>query len=425
MFRLKSPLYAQIELTSCCNLNCANCYNEERPEKPIIQPLDRFSEIAQELARNDVFAVTLTGGEPLVVRDRLYKTARILADNNMDVSLNSNITLLTEDDVQRLGESGVTSVMTSLFSYDSRVHDETTGVEGSHQRTINALELLVKQGILTTVNMVVSQRNKTHVYDTGRFVSSLGIDSFSTAQIIPSNSQKVLHLEQTLTQEDVLNYLEDLNKVRQETGLFVKLSNPLPYCLVWDEKPHLSYLVETSSCMAGRTVIQIAPNGDVKPCPMVNASYGNVLEEGLEQIWERLSEWDENRYIPEECKPCEITNVCKGACRGEAQRTNGSLNSVSPYLVNPVKLGRKQINSLTKGTRLRAVRNIKARKENDLYVLFADYQYMLTDERTAKFISALSSEEIVMDGELINDPKTFGILNGAYNAGMLREVKNG
>ena len=59
-FRLKSPLYAQIELTYACNLACTHCYNEPRFSKSdgLIKlrrvkkektPAERFVDIAEEL----------------------------------------------------------------------------------------------------------------------------------------------------------------------------------------------------------------------------------------------------------------------------------------------------------------------------------------------------------------------------------------
>lgn len=430
MFRLKSPLYAQIELTSSCNLECSHCYNEERfvgeiinkPKKEDI-PTERFLEIAQELARNDVFAVTLTGGEPLTTKDRLYETAQVLAQENLEVTLNSNLTLLNEDDVKKLIDSGITGVMTSLFSYDPETHDKIAGIKGAHKRTLKGLDLLIGNIPFTTVNMVVSQNNKDHVYETGNFLSSLGITSLSSSQAVPSNSGGLKHLEHALIRDDAIAYLEDLHKVRQETGMPVKLTNPLPYCLVWEDKPHLRYLLETSTCTGGRTIIQISPEGEVKPCPMVDVSYGNILEEGLEEVWGKMGDWSDNNYVPNECEPCDLTEICRGSCRAEAQRMNGSLDAQNPFSVKPVKMDETNKSSLEVGMKFGTARNIKARKEGDLYVLFADYQYMVTSERTAKFISAIGSNGgIMVDNCLVDNSVTCGIIENAYESGILRRI---
>jgi len=267
-FRLKAPLYAQMELTYACNLACSHCYNEERfsNDNGLVQlklvkrertQADRFVEIAEELVRNEVFSVSLTGGEVFSVRDRLFSSIEALARNRVDVTINTNATLITEDDARRLKDSGVIGVMTSLISYDSKIHDKVTNQEGSHEKTLRGIERLLNAGIYVAANMVVSKHNLDQVLETGKFAHSLGVGSFSTAQAVPSNNGGQMHLDHALSSEEVLQYLEDLNHVRNQTGMHVKLTNPLPYCRVWESHPHLRYLVESASCTAGRSIIQI------------------------------------------------------------------------------------------------------------------------------------------------------------------------
>ena len=126
--RLRSPLYAQMELTFACNLACSHCYNEPRflNENGLIQlnrvkvektGTERFVEIAEELARHDVFAVTLTGGEVFTVRDRLYQALETLAKNDIDVNINSNLTLANEDDARRLRDLGAGGINKFFFFF--------------------------------------------------------------------------------------------------------------------------------------------------------------------------------------------------------------------------------------------------------------------------------------------------------------------
>jgi MoaA/NifB/PqqE/SkfB family radical SAM enzyme len=65
--------------------------------------------------------------------------------------------------------------------------------------------------------MVVSQDNKNDVYETGKFVHSLGIESFSVAHAVPSNSGGKTHLDNGLTKEEMISCLESLDRIREET----------------------------------------------------------------------------------------------------------------------------------------------------------------------------------------------------------------
>ena len=348
MKRLQSPNSAQIELTYACNLACAHCYNEPRfsNENGLVQlsrvkkervQTESFAQIAEQLAKYKVMNVSLTGGEVFTVRERLYTALEALNGYRINTSINSNLTLVTEDDTRRLGNYNL-GIMTSLASYDPAVHDRIMGKESSHAKTLRGINLVLANNIPVTSNMVVSKHNINQVYQTGKFVHGLGITSFSTAQAVPSSSGGSMHLEHALAREEVLEYLEQLHSVREETGMEIRLTNPLPYCSVWESHPHLRYLVESAGCTAGRSIIQVDPYGNVKPCPMVSNSYGNILEEDLDVIWSRMSEWSEDKYVPESCQPCDLVDICKGACRAEAERMVGSLDAKHPYSVRPIKL---------------------------------------------------------------------------------------
>jgi len=432
--RLRSPLYAQIELTYACNLACTHCYNEPRFSKKddgttelnVVKvertPVERFKEIAKELARHDVFAVTLTGGEVFAVRDRLYSCLETLATENVDVTINSNLTLVNEDDARRLRELKVVGIMTSIASHDAETHDRIMQRKGSHEKTVRGTRLMMKNGIIVSANMVVSRHNISNVYETGIFAHGLGMNTFSAAQAVPSNSGGKMHLEHALAKEHVLNYLEDLHRVRADTGMFVRLTNPLPYCSVWEDRPHLRSLVESSTCTAGRSIIQIDPNGNVKPCPMVNTGYGNILEEGLETVWARMEEWNEDKYVPETCQPCDLVEICRGACRAEAERMEGSLDKKHPYSVKPVKLDKKEFyNPLEVGTRIFTARDLRAREEREgVYVLFARDRYLIASESAARFISAVASRNgIVVDERLAANTDAARMISTALDSGIL------
>ena len=432
--RLRSPLYAQIELTFACNLACAHCYNEPRfsnsdgivklrTVKKERTSAERFVEIAEELARHDVFSITLTGGEPFTVRDRLYAALEALKRNGLHVGINSNLTLVNEDDARRLSEYGDVGIMTSIASHDAETHDKIMGKESSHERTLRNIRLIQEHDVLVSANMVVSKHNTHQVYDTGIFCHSLGMNHFQTGQAVPSSSGGQMHLDHALTLDQVLDYLEQMHKVRKETGMHVRLTNPLPYCSVWESHPHLRYLVESSTCTAGRSIIQVSPNGEVKPCPMIANSYGNILDEGLDVVWNRMTEWSEDKYVPETCKPCDLVKICRGACRAEAERIVGALESKHPYSVKPVKLEESEELSydLKPGTRIRTEQGLKARRERDnVYVLFASNRYLVATEPVARFISAVKTKGgITVDQELARDREAINVISKGLDSGIL------
>ena len=79
---LSSPVAVQVELTPRCNNLCNYCYNSWRGDNEFERELslDGHMKIAKELAKNNVFEVVLTGGEPLLRRDVVYPLAEYLVE---------------------------------------------------------------------------------------------------------------------------------------------------------------------------------------------------------------------------------------------------------------------------------------------------------------------------------------------------------
>ena len=100
--RLRAPLSVQIEVTTSCDNACVHCYNHWRHDRPAphrhLTPAEAEG-IVDRVAAAGVFDIVITGGEPLLARD----TVRALLDrarrHGLGVSLNSNLTQLTPEDI--------------------------------------------------------------------------------------------------------------------------------------------------------------------------------------------------------------------------------------------------------------------------------------------------------------------------------------
>src|SRR3989338_1263913 len=103
----KAPLYAQVELTYSCNLACPHCLNDARygcsgDTKTQVVPQEKlevllFKQVVERLREWGVFHITLTGGEPLTVRDRLFEALRATQRFGIETDMNSNLCLMDDD----------------------------------------------------------------------------------------------------------------------------------------------------------------------------------------------------------------------------------------------------------------------------------------------------------------------------------------
>jgi AdoMet-dependent heme synthase len=336
--KLASPVAVQVELTPRCNNLCNYCYNSWRGNKEFEKELslDRYMKIAKELAKNDIFEVVITGGEPLLRRDIVYPLADYLSKKNIDVGLNTNLVLITQEDCKNIRNSGITKVLGSLSSHDENTYNRITQTH-NYRKVLRGIELLVLNAIPLAINMVVEQENKNQVYDTGKFVHDLGIGIFSGTPALPS---PFLDSKQELDFKDIIKTLDDLLRLREEYGMRVDILEPLPRCLFIDPEKYETFLKR--DCGAGKITAVISSSGNVRPCTHVPTVYGNMLEEDLRSIWMKMSSWRDGSFLPEECSICKESPYCSSGCRESAKISVGGTNSLDPW-AEPGNVGNRKM----------------------------------------------------------------------------------
>lgn len=84
-------------------------------------------------------------------------------------------------------------------------------------------------------------------------------------------------------------------------------------------------------CQAANTMIAIAPDGGVYPCPTLPVRLGMVGETSLKAIVASSAKKELRRRLlapPEACRACGELDDCRGGCRGRGYRLHDSLDEV-------------------------------------------------------------------------------------------------
>lgn len=86
-------------------------------------------------------------------------------------------------------------------------------------------------------------------------------------------------------------------------------------------------------CQAANTMIAIAPDGGVYPCPTLPVRLGTLGAMSLREIIASQAKRAFRfrlRETPEECVPCSEVHECRGGCLGRAFAVHGSLDGADP-----------------------------------------------------------------------------------------------
>ncbi len=225
-----------VRLTMVCNERCPFCNvpAEDFPAAPTPEEVID-GQIAALLAEGGR-TLTISGGEPTLLRRRLLNTIRRARAAGVPlVELQTNAILISPDYAAAMAEAGLTSAFVSLLSHVAEHHDLLAGLDGAFPRCLAGLDALLAAGVRVTLNPVLAAPTQTLLPDYLRFVAERlpGVRSVSVSAVQPHGRARAnLHL--------LPDYALLGPAVREAQGLAsalgIELLNPycgLPLCVGW------------------------------------------------------------------------------------------------------------------------------------------------------------------------------------------------
>lgn len=178
LFRLpdRYPYSCQWEITCRCNLHCVMCYTDcfNHPDA-IRQELTtaEILRIMDELAEAGTLELCLTGGEPLARPDffLLYEHA---IRSGFLVTVFSNGTLITEAHANRFAALRPHRIEISLHGMTRETFERITEGQGSYDRCLQAIRLLLDRQIPLALKSTAMTLNQKEILEIKRYVESLG-----------------------------------------------------------------------------------------------------------------------------------------------------------------------------------------------------------------------------------------------------------
>lgn len=262
-----------LAVTNRCNYRCWHCYNAGRDQQDI--PLSALQKIVSELQELGVVHVTLTGGEPLLREDLEEVTSAF--DERTYLTLNTTGDGLTGDRARSLRDSGIFAIGVSLDSTDPHEHDRLRGKKGAFDTSLKALRLASQNDLYPYIiavaihGFLVPDRFRSFM----RFASKAGAREVHLLE--PSATGRLAGRSDVLLREAerelVLKYQRE---VAQDDEL------PILSSFLYLESPH------AFGCGAGLTHLYIDGSGEVHPCNLVPLSFGNITNEPLHRILDRM-----------------------------------------------------------------------------------------------------------------------------------------
>ena len=262
-----------LAVTNRCPFRCWHCYNAGRSQTDT--PLATLKHLAGELQNLGAVMVTLTGGEPLL-REDLADLARAF-DPRSCLVLGTTGQGLTPARARELRASGCFAIGISLDSDLESEHDRLRGRPGAFQTALKGLQMARENGLYPYVVSVATRE----FLQRDRFLPFLRFAAAAGALEV--------HLLEPSATGRLAGQTDVLLTAAERQQLFAYQSEVAQR----DDLPILSafaYLesADAFGCGAGLTHLYIDGSGEVCPCNLVPLSFGNLTQQPLLQILERM-----------------------------------------------------------------------------------------------------------------------------------------
>ncbi len=287
-FKNLIPLSGHFELTSRCNLRCRHCYCIYTDKDSL--DTNKIITILDDLHESGTFGLVLTGGE-IFGREDILDILKYLNEKKFVLRLNTNGVLIDEKIVKEMeGLSNIYRIHVSLYSSKPEVHDMITRMEGSFQKTLNAIRLLKEAGFGIRINCSLMQSNadsykeiKTEIGD------KLNIPVHYDPFIFPKDNGKIENMYEMFDDDQIKDY-ETFNK-KEPSG----------------KKPKL--------CKAAFSFFSICEDGSIYPCLKMKKYYdkplANLQESSFKEIWYNSAEIKKVRNVLNDklrdCNVCDLS----------------------------------------------------------------------------------------------------------------------
>jgi radical SAM protein with 4Fe4S-binding SPASM domain len=277
--------------------------------------------------------VAFIGGEAYLNPDWLA-IVRAVAAAGIRPVMTTGARALTAALAREASAAGLQAISVSVDGMEA-THDRLRGVSGSWRAALAAIDHVRAAGIAPYANTQWNRLNLPEVEVLADTLLGRGIQAWQI-QITGPMGRAADRPDWLLQPSDMLELVPRLGAVaaRARPGCAVVAANNLGYFGPYE---HLIRAEYWKGCAAGRHVLGIESNGDVKGCPSLpSAPYvgGNLRERSLREIWDTAAlGFARDRGTDELwgfCKSCYYADTCKGGCSWTAHTLLGRRGNM-PY----------------------------------------------------------------------------------------------
>jgi mycofactocin biosynthetic radical S-adenosylmethionine protein MftC len=318
---LRSPVNLTWEVSLLCNLRCSHCLSASGEPAPDEMTTAEALDLVAQLDTAKVFQINFGGGEPFMRTD-FEEILAACHGRGIMTCISTNGTLLDAARVERLAATRLVAIQVSMDGARRETCDAIRGA-GVFERAIEAIKLLAKSRIPTSINTVLTAQNAEEIPALHQLANQLGV-SLRVSRFRPSGrgADNWEALRPTPAQLlEFSDWLAQSGEVRTGDSFF---------SLTSQERQGLGL----NLCGAAKLTCCVGPTGNMYPCAFLQTERfkaGSLREQTFQEIWDDSEIYESFRNLRiHSCEECHRFDQCHGGCPAVAWHLKNDLNGGDP-----------------------------------------------------------------------------------------------
>ncbi|NYT02652.1 MAG: radical SAM protein [Methanosarcinales archaeon] len=279
------PQTVSIEVTRQCGCKCDHCTIIEGQGELQKEEIKRVIDEALGLG---ACIITFTEGDPLL-REDIFELVRYVDPEKAVVNLFTPGLEMTGERATALKEAGLYNLLIGVYSTDPQVHDQIRGVEGAHQKALDAIRMALDAGLMVTMSAHINSQRVGQMAELYELARELGVQELSLWEAVSRSEEERLT---PIDREKILRFYKKMNATSEGPRVFASTY----------------FEGEMMGCMAGRRWMHVGVDGNVRACPYLGHSYGNVTQSSLDDIWKDIRRSGDFNGFDKECPAQHLFN---------------------------------------------------------------------------------------------------------------------
>jgi len=320
----------QWHVTERCNWRCRHCYQED--QKYFDLEINELLLILNNCLSLNVpwskVRFQITGGEPFVRKD-LFEFLKVLSDNAAIYGykwvIMSNGSFLDQKTVAKLKKLKISNVQVSLEG-TQRLNDEIRG-QGAFTKTVQAIKVLKKNGISTSVSLTLSRKNMKNVFSLIKELDLLGVDILGVRRLVPWGQGRAMdkYLLRPIELRDFYLRLKKVQEKFQRQGKKMIIATGCESAIFDQELLLKNHQLEYNNLrndfhgcgVISGSCLTIMSNGDVVPCRRFPVVLGNALEKSIYDLYfsKQMKDFRNPNKAHAFCQACPNFINCIGGAK--------------------------------------------------------------------------------------------------------------